>query len=225
MFTALTVISLLVLAVAITYKEYVGGASGASRLAFRQRIAHYLPYLSARLKTFVKSIVGKGLKSFSVERIVSNNRGWEGRILYGLYGSSIYLILSGFLSAFFFPRGLSGLPLFLHVVSGGVFAVCLTAAIYVKAKDYTFHTISSFQNKDLAEERNNQEEMPSKVKLLFWIIAVSGLSLITTALASMLSFFPSTTQFGLLVIHRYSALIGLLSTIAFIHFSSIGKTQ
>lgn len=225
MFALLTVLSLLALIVSVTYRKFLQNTGGIQELSLAERIKRYPPHLAARLKKFFKSLNRKRIRSFCSEKIVSENSGWMVWILYGLYGSSVYLILSGFLYALFVPRGIHGLPLLLHVVAGGVFAVCLPAAVYVKAKDHALCSIL-VSHKDGPPGGQSDLDVDGsflRISILFWLIAVSGLFLIVTALASMFRLFSLSTQIVLIAVHRYSALVGLLSSLAFVHFSLEGR--
>jgi hypothetical protein len=219
MFTVMTVLSLLVLTVVLTYPEFYEKTTGIQQLTSWARMKHYLSYLFKQSISFFKSLDLKRLKNFFSNRIVRENQGWTGWLFYCLWGSSAYLILSGFFFAFFVPRGLYGLPLLLHVIAGGIFAVCLCAAVFIKARDYSLGSIHT-PKKDAQSHRPFLAGVTTlKVRVLFWLITVSGFFLILTALTSMLPFFPLSTQMGLTDLHRYSALVGLLSSIAFKHFS------
>jgi amino acid transporter len=223
MFTVMTVLSLLVLAVVLTYPEFYEKTAGIRQLTLWARMKDYLFYLFNRSIGLFKSLDLKRLENFFSNRIVQKNLGWTDWLFYCLWGSSVYLILSGFFFAFFVPRGLSGLPLLLHVVAGGIFAVCLCAAVFIKARDYTLGSIHT-SKKEAQSHQPFPADVPTlKVRILFWLITVSGFFLILTALTSMLPLFPLSTQMGLIDLHRYSALIGLLSSIAFIHFSPNGN--
>jgi len=220
----MTVLSLLVLAVILTYPEFDKKTTGIQQMTLWARLKHYLSYLFNQSIGLFKSLDLKRLKIFFSNRIVQKNQGWTEWLFYCLWGSSAYLILSGFFFALFVPRGLSGLPLLLHVVAGGIFAVCLSAAVFIKARNYTLGSIPTHV-KEVQSNRPFSIDGPTlKVRILFWLITVSGFFLILTALTSMLPVFPLSTQMGLIDLHRYSALVGLLSSIAFKHFSPNGKT-
>lgn len=136
-------------------------------------------------------------------------------VFMALSASLIYLAASGFAFAIFSPRGLFGIPLLLHVVTGGVFAVSLAADVIVRAKAYG-SIIDAFTSGGrpmgyligLFSRQLRQS-------LLYWVFVISGLALVTTALFSMLPYFSFRTQVVLVETHRWSALAAALSAMAF----------
>jgi hypothetical protein len=129
--------------------------------------------------------------------------------------SFLYLAVSGLAFALFSPRGLFGIPLILHVVSGGVFAVSLAADVIVRAKEY-----SSIIEVFTAGGRPmgyllGLFSRPLRQSLLYWVFVLSGLTLISTALLSMLPYFAFRTQLGLVETHRWGALAAALAAMAF----------
>jgi hypothetical protein len=136
-------------------------------------------------------------------------------VFVALSASYTYLAVSGLAFALFSPRGLFGIPLVLHVVAGGIFAVCLAADVIVRAKEY-----SSIIEVFTAGGRPmgyllGLFSRPLRQSVLYWAFVLSGLALITTALFSMLSYFSLRTQVGLIGTHRWAALAAALSAMAF----------
>jgi hypothetical protein len=134
----------------------------------------------------------------------------------GLTGSFAYLAASGFAFAVFSPRGLFGIPLLLHVVAGGIFAVSLAAFLLFRVKEHAaVIDLAKAERPSLNSLlRNPPRRLLSSV--LFWVFALAGLALTITALGSMLHSFSFDTQVGLVETHRYSALISVLAAIAFL---------
>ncbi len=133
----------------------------------------------------------------------------------GLALSFAYLSASGFAFALFTSRGIYGLPLFFHIIAGGIFAVCLAAILFFRAKDYTFlnqKTASDATATGTLRSAFSQLPLPA---ILFWLFIISGLFLATTSLLSMLPYFSYKTQLGLVETHRYSALVSLITAILF----------
>jgi hypothetical protein len=153
-------------------------------------------------------------RSWFLPRYPANQR-W---IYLSLAGSYCYLVLSGFLFVFIRVR-LSGLFLLLHVALGAVFAVCLSLAVVLRARYYTWH------EEDGAAE--NLRIKAGKRKLwqvvLFWIFTVSGLVLVATALCQMLPAFSLRGQLIIFQVHRYAALEIFLAGIAFWYFSLVDE--
>jgi hypothetical protein len=63
--------------------------------------------------------------------------------------------------------------------------------------------------------------------ILFWLFVLSGLSLVTTSLLMMIPIFVYQTQLVFFEVHRYSALVSVLTALGFLHtsFSKNEKTQ
>ena len=136
-------------------------------------------------------------------------------ILVGLATSVIYLAASGFAFAIFSPRGLFGIPLLLHVVAGGVFAISLTADVIFRAKEYSsIIEVFTSGGRPLGYLLGLFSR-PLRQSFLYWVFVISGLALVSTALFSMLPYFSFRTQLGLVETHRWSALAAALSAMAF----------
>ncbi len=116
-----------------------------------------------------------------------------------------YQAASGFVFSLAGIR-LQGVFLLLHMLLGGLFAVCLSLAVVLQARFYRFDIPSTASHR-----------RPSI--LLFWIFVACGCLLIATALCLMLPVFSLRTQLDIFAIHRYGALASLLSAISFISFS------
>ena len=128
--------------------------------------------------------------------------GWRRWIFFGLISSFLYLALSGTVFALFVRRGLFGLPLLLHVVVGGVFAVCLTLVVIWRARDYTGDVEKEFL-----------------LKVLFWIFVVSGLCLTLTSLSSMVSFLTMPVQIRMIGWHRFCGFLSLFAASLFVYYA------
>ncbi len=128
--------------------------------------------------------------------------GWRSWIFFSLILSFLFLVISGFLFALLVPRGLFGLPLLLHVVAGGIYAICLSMVVIWRARDYTLDVV-----------------LPILLKVMFWTFVVSGLGLIFTSLCSMISFLSMTFQIGMIQWHRLFAFVSLASVSVFLYYS------
>jgi hypothetical protein len=133
----------------------------------------------------------------------------------GLYGSFLYLAASGFFFAIFIPRGLFGYPLVVHVMTGGLFAVCLTIVVLFKGR----HFISVPNPASLSLALLDIRKMgitPSRVRLwAFWLFAGAGFLLTLSALVPMLPLLPTGGQRFVFEFHRYSALVSAAAAIVF----------
>ncbi len=140
----------------------------------------------------------------------------------GLGLSAGYLILSGFLFALLAVR-LYGFFLLLHVVLGGLFAVCLCLAVIFRVRYYVWDP-EHFEGKKGALNLRTRSGMRKLWQIIFfWVFVASGFVLILTALSQMLPSFSLRTQFVLFEVHRYAALELLLASIAFFYFSVVDE--
>jgi hypothetical protein len=134
----------------------------------------------------------------------------------GLTGSFAYLVASGFAFAVFSSRGLFGIPLLIHVVAGGIFALCLAVFLLFRAKEHAANIDSIVLE---SSSLNSILKSPPRRLLgsvLFWVFVAAGLALTVTALGSMLPYFSFRTQVGLVETHRYCGLISVLAAMAFL---------
>jgi hypothetical protein len=134
----------------------------------------------------------------------------------GLAWSSLFLALTGIGFALFSPRGVFGVFLLLHVIAGGIFAVCLTADIVLRAKEYHFALEILALRRRSIRAFLTEFSTPLHRSLLFWGFALAGFILIATALLSMLPYFHLRAQLVLVETHRWTALAAVLIAMAFV---------
>lgn len=134
-----------------------------------------------------------------------------------LYGSFLYLAVSGFFFAVFVPRGLYGFPLVLHVFAGAVFAVCLTLIVFLRARRFVFDPGPLVLPGDMESVRRFRIPWGPRDwgKVFFWVFLAAGISLAASALLPMLPWFYYKGQVILFGWHRWSALASLLAGMAF----------
>jgi hypothetical protein len=114
-----------------------------------------------------------------------------------------------------------GIFLLLHVVLGGLFAVCLCLAVVLRARYYVWEP-EDFKGKKGALNLQTKSGVRMVWQIIFfWAFVTSGFVLILAALSQMLPSFSLRTQLVLFEIHRYAALGLLLSGIAFFYFSVV----
>lgn len=133
----------------------------------------------------------------------------------GLAWSAFFLALSGIGFALFSPRGLFGVFLLLHVVAGGMFAVCLAAEVILRAKEYNLALEVLAHGRKPFRPFQETFYPPLNRSLFFWGFALAGLVLTITALSSMVPFFNLDTQLALIQVHRWSGLIAVLLAMLF----------
>ncbi len=140
-------------------------------------------------------------------------------IFAGLLWSAAFLVLSGIGFALFSPRGLFGIFLLLHVVAGGIFAVCLAVDVVLRAKEYFLALEVLALGRRLFRTFLDSFSSPYLRSLTYWGFALSGFILVITALFSMVPYFSFRTQLALVETHRWSALAAVL--IAMIFFDTV----
>lgn len=187
--------------------------------------ADYFSWLWAGIRgLFKKETFKKGQKALD-SWINSYYPGWTKWIFWALAASFVYQAASGFLFAVFSPRGMFGILLLLHVSVGGLFAVSLAMTLILRARAYRLDqeeeaTTLSFVRPPL---KNISKSMLRKI--LFWLFAAAGLYLIATALGSMVPVFSFETQQAMIDVHRYSALIALLTASTFLDIAFLPQSQ
>ena len=142
-------------------------------------------------------------------------RGWTKWIFFSGAAAFLYLAGSGLFFAIFIRRGLYGLPLLAHVMSGGLFAAGLAAVLILRAGAHGFDRREETGPAAFAVPFVGTISRAIVRKTVFWWFAAFGFVQVTTALASMLPMFTFNTQVALLMIHRFSALGLTLAAIVF----------
>ena len=123
MFTTLTILSVVGLVLGLSYRSFLTKTKGLDKLSLKDRILSFFTSLPGRTVFGIKSLDWKSLASWIGRWAKGHFSGWKVWGFYGLLLSFVFLALSGFGFALFCPRGLFGLPLLLHVIAGGIFAV------------------------------------------------------------------------------------------------------
>ena len=132
-----------------------------------------------------------------------------------LYGSFIYLAASGFFFGIFIPRGLFGYPLVGHVMAGGLFAVCLTAVVLFKGRDFVSVPKPASLSLALLDIRK-MGITPARVRLwAFWLFVAAGFLLTLSALLPMMTLLRTAGQRFMFEFHRYSALASAVAATVF----------
>jgi len=180
----------------------------------------YFSWLQSRIPIYVKTPWIERSKEFYRSWFIQRYPASQRWIYIGLALGYCYLVLSGFIFALISVR-LFGVVLLLHVVLGALFSMCLSLAVLLRARYYTW------ERGDLAAANLRTKAGKRKVWqiVLFWIFVASGLVLIVTALFQMLPPFSLRAQLIILDVHRYAALEILLAGIAFLYFSLVDDGQ
>jgi hypothetical protein len=221
LFIALTVISIGALVFRLTSFRYISQARQAVSPRRGSGLADYFSWVIRRTREAATPAGLQRMKSAVEGRIFSRYPGWRKWIIIAMAASFLFLSAGGFFFALFIPRGMFGVFLLLHVMTGGLFALAFAAVIFLRARDYRLDSSDSGPERcDFCFLLRNVP-LSWLIKGLFWVFTISGLSLILTALASMLRWFDFSLQIPLLEVHRYSALAAVLAAAAYLHFAVI----
>jgi len=181
----------------------------------------YLPWLFSRLFAFFKTAGIKGWRDRYQRWVVLRHPSRDRLVIICLGLSFCFLAASGFPFALLSGQRLYGIFLLLHVMLGGVFAVSLPLALISRARHYSFDREDTEHERAASLSGGTGTSHTPWSKIFFWLFAASGLCLIVTALTLMLPYFSLAAQMDMLEIHRYSALVSLLSALAFTYFSRV----
>ena len=176
----------------------------------------YGRWVAARTSEFAQSMSPARWRDITKNLSFLKYPDLEKWLFLSFYVSFLYLAASGFFFALFIPRGLYGYPLLGHVVAGGIFAVSLSLIVLLRGRNYIHESRfpeSTPLTLDLKRLRLTAE---SAQDAAFWIFVLAGLTLTATALIPM---FPFLRYGGLKLmfeLHRYGALVAVLSAVAFV---------
>ncbi|MFO7979359.1 MAG: hypothetical protein R6V00_00825 [Candidatus Aminicenantes bacterium] len=208
MFSIISSISILALIAFFLYHSYKK----------QKNISNFQAWLIHEFTSLFKPTLKKRLKNFYQKKINSFLSKTAQVISGSLFFCFVYLFGSGFYFALFSTRRMYGLPLMFHMIFGCFFALLMCAVLILYAKKFDF----------LDQEKEKKHKFLPNVKdSLFWLFVLSGLSLITTSLLMMIPIFIYQTQLVMFEVHRYSALVSVLSALGFLYtsFSKNEKTQ
>ena len=225
MFGIITLVSLFGLISALVFHHYRRIQATTHKKSASFKIIDYLSWLANRIPRQISGLLKNPLKTIRqnlLQKVIFLRypivEKW-GTISLSL--SFIFLAVSGFIYALFFTQNLHGYPLLFHVILGGIFAACLPLVVVLQAPVYSFWSEEAeFANK-IPGGRKRTGPVPLMQKILFWLFVISGFLLILTALTSMLPALSLKDQLSMADIHRYSALVALLSAIAFAYFTLV----
>jgi len=208
MFSIISSISILALIAFVLYHSYKK----------QKNTSNFLDWFIHGFTSLFKPTLTKKIKD-SYQKNISPFLSKADQIILGsLFFCFVYLFGSGFYFSLFSTRRMFGLPLMFHMIFGCFFALLMCAVLILYAKKFNF----------LDQETEKKHKFLFNVKdSLFWLFVLSGLSLVTTSLLMMIPLFIYQTQLVLFEIHRYSALVSVLSALGFLYasFSKNEKTQ
>lgn len=206
---------------ALTIHRFRKSQKASRQSSDKVPVNSYIPWLFSRMYAFLKTAGIKGWRERYQQWVVRHHPGRERLVIICLGLSFCFQAASGFPFALLSAQRLYGIFLLLHVTLGGVFALCLPLALISRARHYSFDT--EYPEPPRAASTPGGKSASSRLwsKIFFWFFVASGLCLILTALTLMLPYFTLVAQLDLFVIHRYSALVSLLSAIALTYFSRV----
>jgi len=217
-FGIISILCILLVSLRLTFGRYVSRLSEGRRGISAENIRAYAGWIYRWKISFLKN--ERWTKSFAYffNWAQKNYPGWQVWVFYFMGVSYFYLAFSGFFFSWFVSRGLYGFPLLLHVACGAFFALSLTAVAFLKARFYLPGNIKS--------ETNSQTSGGFYCLLLkrsfpriylqvvaFWLFILAGFFLILSTLGSMLPYFNYPAQTLFFNLHRWSALVSVVSAI------------
>ncbi len=117
------------------------------------------------------------------------------------------LVITGFYPALVLQESIHGYWLILHTIFAPVFAVCLAGLVVMWVENC----------------RLNKNDRPRLQKICFWLIVILSLPMVLSIVLSMFTLFGTEGQEFLLQLHRYCALLLVLTAI--VHTYLIIRTQ
>ena len=215
--------SVLGLIFALTLHRFRKSQDASGKGSGRFSATGYLSWLFRQIFKFLKSAGTKGWKERYHQWIIHRHPARERWIILCLGISYCLLAASGLLFALLSSQRLFGSFLLFHFTMGGLFAVCLPLAIILRARHYRLDADEPVQGSDTPAS-GGKAALPWS-PIFFWVFVASGLCLIVTALTLMLPYFSLIIQLDFFEVHRYSALVSLLSAIAFTYFSRVNDKK
>lgn len=223
-FRLIAIVALLAVVFRLSLYRFRAAASPKGRTSELLRPKAYLAWVGERLSPLTKPESLTRLVKVVEAWLKLHYPGWRIWIWAGLVLSFAYTAASGLGYALFIPRGLWGVPLLLHVMAGGLFAVCLAAVVVLRARRYGFEPDKGKAKVQcLVCPVVKRVPIPLARALAFWIFVAAGLVLTATALFSMLPWFVYTAQLTFIGVHRYAALAAVLAAIAFVDLDLIPR--
>ncbi len=197
MFSIISSASFLLLAASLIYHCYIKQKKQDPEISDKKKNTSFLLWLKKGLKSVFKTSLKSRLKKVYPKKLHPELSVTGKIVLSGLGLSFIYLFLSGFYFSLFSLHRMFGIPLMFHIITGAFFAVLLCLCLFLYAEKFSFSF--SCQN------------------VLFWLFMLSGFFLVTTALCLMPPIFVYQTQIVIFELHRYSALVSVLTGVLFLY--------
>jgi hypothetical protein len=222
LFLIIAVLVVLGILFLLTFLRFMSGLDPARRTWTPFQVRQYAGWLGDGVRGLISAETPGRALAFMKSWLAVNYPGWRQWAFWALALSFGLCAASGFVFALFVGRGLFGLPLLAHVMSGALFALSLPAVLLLRARAFRPDAgpgTEAFNLGPLVQVVPKQTLLTA----LFWAFAASGLALIVTALASMLPYFYFRAQFPLLEFHRYAALAGLAAAAGLFDFGILTR--
>ncbi len=217
-FRITSLVLIIAFSIRLTFGRYLNHLPEEKRKFLSENIKGYVKWLGGWLKSFLSLRRWDRCLDYLINWGRENYSGWTVWVFYLLILSYAYQVLSGFFFAWFIKRGLYGFPLLLHVAAGALFALCLTVSLFLKARIYLPERLSSLAGLQIGAGfccPILKKSFPRIYfhAMAFWIFVVTGFLLIVSTLGSMLPYFNFPAQIFFFNLHRWAALVSVLSTL------------
>ena len=126
------------------------------------------------------------------------------RLIYLVFVVAVALMALSSLGMLVVGQRMHRWMLILHMTVAPLFAIAVTGLALLWAEQNTL---------ERAAETGLAARFHPGEKLAFWVVVVTGLLTIATAMLGMMSWYGSDAQEVLLDVHRYSALVLLIATV------------
>ncbi|MFQ6037788.1 MAG: hypothetical protein ACE5LV_04140 [Candidatus Aminicenantales bacterium] len=222
-FAIITAASVLFLAAGLSYRRFALTLRGSKKMPLVLRLGEYFSWVVFRTVRMLQSIghgrVGALYREWFVLRYPPRLQ-WLFILLAVSYG---YCAGSGFLFAFIGTSGLHGVFLLVHVGLGGIFAGCMCAAVVLRARFYVWN-VEAFSGPSAGVHLKTEQGLRVLLSVAsFWALVASALVLVLAALGMMLPVFSLKGQLVVFAVHRYAALVSVLSGIVWMDASRISR--
>jgi hypothetical protein len=217
MFFGITSVLLIIaLNLRLTFGRFLKHLPESERKISAENFKKYVNWIARWKLSFLRLKTWDRALDYLISWAKKEYPGWTVWVFYGLLLSYTYLALSGFIFAWFVPRGLFGFPLLLHVAAGALFAICLTLILFIKARVYLPEKIAERASKEsngfYCPLLGKSWPRPYFQAVAFWVFVLAGFLLASSTLGSMLPYFNYPAQIFFFHLHRWSALASVLAT-------------
>ena len=217
MFFGITSVLLIIaLNLRLTFGRFLKHLPESERKISAENFKKYVNWIARWKLSFLRLKTWDRALDYLISWAKKEYPGWTVWVFYGLLLSYTYLALSGFIFAWFVPRGLFGFPLLLHVAAGALFAICLTLILFIKARVYLPEKIAERASKEsngfYCPLLGKSWPRPYFQAVAFWVFVPAGFLLASSTLGSMLPYFNYPAQIFFFHLHRWSALASVLAT-------------